>query len=168
MKPRASANLYGFQLGAAYKDAIDGAGKGFKLQEDGPQDHRGTGTLDGMQASITLAGKNGHLVDVHLQLQLATADKDLASSKPFARLQSDLGKPADTSADVASWKPTGFNINLQRQSTWARGEDQAKIEYTIRGRMTADPASSGSSSDGEARDAEQQDAKDREAEKGAP
>lgn len=159
-KTSSPVTIYGFKLGAAYKDALSAASQ-LNLKEDAPELHRGTGTIDGMQASLSLAGKNGQLVDIQLQLTPDKADQSLDGSKPFTRLQADLGAPADKSADVASWRPPGFEITLQRQATWARGEDNPRIEYTLRGRVTSPQRST-------APDPGEQEAKEREAEQGAP
>lgn len=157
----ATVDVYGIPLGAPYQDAVTAAGAAFQLQADGPEYHRGTGTIEGMKASLTMEGKQGRLVDIQLRLTLDQPDQALDGSRPLTRLEADLGKPAEKSADLAVWRPAGFEISLQRRRTHSRGERGARVEYAIRGRAAA-AAASGQP------DPDEQSAKEREAEQGAP
>lgn len=157
----ATIDIYGIPLGAPYADAVKAASAQFQLQPDGSDYHRGTGTIDGMKATLTMEGKQGRLVDIQLRLVLDAPDHALDGSKPLTRLQAALGKPADKSADLATWKPAGFEVALQRQRTHARDRGGAKVQYTIRARALPVPA-------GGQPDPDEQSAKELEAGQGTP
>jgi hypothetical protein len=157
----ATVDVYGIPLGAPYQDAVKAAGARFQLQADGPDYHRGTGTIDGMKASLTMEGSRGRLVDIQLRLTLDQPDQALDGSGPLTRLEADLGNPAEKSADLAVWKLAGFEISLQRQRTHPRGQRGPHVQYEIRGRAL--PASAGGQLD-----PDEQSAKEREAEQDAP
>lgn len=132
-------DILGIRLGAAYSDALTQAGAMFMLDEDGPEDHTGKGTIVGVPATITLAGKGGRLVDIQIQATLAQADQGLQSSALFTRLQTDLGAPAELAADLARWEPAGFEVTLQRRVVHAKGERTPRTGYTLRARATPVP-----------------------------
>jgi hypothetical protein len=157
----ATVDVHGIPLGAPYQDAVKAAGAAFQLEADGPEYHRGTGTIEGMKASLTMEGKQGRLVDIQLRLTLDPPDQALDGSRPLTRLEADLGQPAEKSADLAVWKLAGFEISLQRQRTHSRGERGVRVQYTIRGRALPAPG-------GGQADPGEQSAKEREAEQGAP
>jgi hypothetical protein len=132
--PSESVEIFGISLGGPYDEAVSAARAVLELEADGPAYHRGAGTLDGMGASLEMEGADGRLVDLQLHLRLTEPDQALPGSGPLTRLEADLGAPAEVSADLAVWRPSGFEVTLQRQASFSRGDPNLRVSYVIRGR----------------------------------
>lgn len=130
--PAETPSILGFALGAPYPAAIEAA-EGWQLEADGSAYHTGEGTVEGMAAQVELSGKEGRLADVRVQVT-ATDDTGLAGSVVFARLKAALGEPTSQQGDVVRWVAPGREVTLQRIEGFAKGEDTARVEYTVRAR----------------------------------
>ncbi|MCB9763700.1 MAG: hypothetical protein H6739_28280 [Alphaproteobacteria bacterium] len=127
--------VLGYRLGMPYAEALALAGQSFEVQERGPEDHRGTGRLAGLPATVTWVGQGGALVDLHAELQGASDDQGLTTSAVYQMLSEGLGPATRLEPTSAVWTPPGAEISLDRSEEYAKGSDTPELSYTLRARQ---------------------------------